>query len=348
MEVSWKSAATWEVTRRTYDAKGSTKWMFPGWKGTLVREEGAGPVADQTANAAHDNAKVVFDFYRDVLGRNGIDDNGMPIVSLVHAVFPSSRGGTTPNNAAWFGGKMLYGDGDGKTFTPLAEGLDVVAHELSHGVTERSAGLVYAAQSGALNESWSDVMGELVEQWRDGKERFDDPEYARTQEWLIGEDVFTPGTAGDALRSMAAPGTAYAKDDQPAHMRDYHDLPVDREHDNGGVHTNSGIPNKAAYEVAIRVGDEKLAKIWYRALQEYLKPRSTFHDAALATIRAATDLYQEGSIPQAVRDAWLAVGIDPNNAAASATGATIPAGAEDLHEHGGFVPEQPRWTTWIG
>jgi len=332
-------APDWQVSRRTYDAHGSIEWMLPFWKGKLIRSEGDAPVADQAVNAAHDNAKTVFDFYRDVLGRNGIDGKGMTIDSVVHGAFPSADGGTSPNNAAWYRGKMIYGDGDGKLFSPLTGALDAVVHELTHGLTEKSAKLVYAGQSGALNESWSDVMGELTQQWRDNKDRFADPAYAREHEWTIGEDVFTPGVAGDALRSMSAPGTAFPGDDQPANMKDYHNDPIDPQHDNGGVHTNSGIPNHAAYEAAIKIGDEKLAKIWYKAQQDYLKPRSTFFDAAQATIKAAGDLYHDDSVSQAVSDAWKAVGVDPKDASVSAAGAELPDNVDELGaKDGGFVP----------
>lgn len=209
---------------------------------------------------------------------------------------------------------MLYGDGDGKTFTNFSKSIDVVAHELAHGITESSAKLVYAGHSGALNESWSDVFGELAQQWVKNPDKFADPEYTKSQDWQIGEDVFTPSTPGDALRSMKNPGTAYPGDDQPANMRDYVNLPIDSQNDWGGVHTNSGIPNKAAYEAGVKIGGEKLAKVWYKALTEYLKPTSDFNDGALATIRAAKELYKDSpDVSQAVKDAWISVGVDPAN-----------------------------------
>lgn len=291
-------ASTRGLLRETYDAQG--KELLGGELGKLVRKEGQGPSGDVVADAAHDNAKVVYDFYREVLGRDSIDDKGMQITSVVHY-------GRNFQNAFWDGDKMTYGDGDGATFGPFSQSLDVVAHEMSHGVTERSANLRYRDQSGALNESWSDVFGELVEQWHERRDSWGTLEGAKQADWLIGEDIFTPATPGDALRSMKAPGTAHPSDPQPGHMRDY----VHTTKDNGGVHYNSGIPNKAAYEAAIRLGGDKTAKIWYRALTEYLTPTAQFSDAANATLTAAKDLFDNGPEVQAVRDAWTAVGITP-------------------------------------
>lgn len=292
---------TWAVIRRTYDAQNRSGGEFK-----LVRSEGDAPTGDKIVDAIHDNAKTVFDFYRDVLDRNGIDGKGAPIVSVAHARFGLGPFATA-NNAAWDGQKMLYGDGDGKTFAPFAYALDVATHEMTHGVTQHEANLRYQGQSGALNESWSDVFGELVQMWKENPSRFDDPAYAREHKWVAGEDIFTPDIPGDAARSLEAPGTAYPGDKQPAHMRNY----VNTTSDNGGVHTNSGIPNKAAYETAIKIGGEKLAKIWYSALSDGMKSDARFTDGAKATVEAAQKLYgNDPQISQAVQDAWLSVGVD--------------------------------------
>lgn len=312
-------------SRTTYDAGGSENPA--GGLGKLVRKEGGAPTGDAAADAAHDNAGLVHQFYAEVLGRNSIDDDGMPIVSVVHY-------GRRYNNAFWDGEKMTYGDGDGKLFTPLSGALDVVGHEISHGMTEHTANLAYRGQSGALNESWSDVFGELIEQWAENRSGFGTVDAAKGAEWLIGEDVFTPGTSGDALRSMKTPGTAYDGDPQPGHMRDYKKMTSD----NGGVHVNSGIPNKAAYEVAVRLGSEKLAKIWYTALTDYLKPTASFEDAARATVTAAKDLYGSGSEAQAVVDAWKAVGIITSGTATEVTAAERASAPHDHGDDGGFVP----------
>ena len=267
-------------------------------KSGKVRKEGQGPSGDQVLDAAHDNAEGVYNFYKENFGRDSIDGKGMQLKSVVHY-------GTKYNNAFWNGSSMTYGDGDGVRFTPFAMAADVVGHEMTHGITERSAGLRYQRQSGALNESWSDVFGNLVEKWMD--EKAGKPE--RDSKWLIGEEIFTPGTDGDALRSMSTPGTGYAGDPQPGHMKNYKDTMSD----NGGVHTNSGIPNKAAYEVAMSIGRDKLAQVWFRALTTYMTPSTQFADAANFTVQSAIDLYGAGSSEaKAVAAAWDTVGLKPS------------------------------------
>jgi len=284
------------VRRATYDAENSN---FPtNGLGKLVRVDDAPRTGDLAVDAAHDNAKVVIDFYREVLGRNSIDNKGMAIESVVHF-------GKNYNNAYWDGSKMTYGDGDGKFFRPLSMGLDVVGHEITHGVAQYTAGLAYRNQSGALNESFSDVLGEVIEQWSENRAGFGTLDAVKGADWLVGEDVMTPDIAGDALRSLKSPGTAYAGDKQPNHMDSY----VKTTSDNGGVHINSGIPNKAAYDTALKIGSEKLAKIWYSALTDYLRSTSTFVDAARATYTASLKLYGEGLESQAVLDAWKGVGV---------------------------------------
>jgi Zn-dependent metalloprotease len=323
-----------KVDRITYDA-GQSEFPAGGF-GKVARTEGQGPTGNPVVDAAHDNAGLVHEFFSKVLGRNSLDDRGMQLKSVVHY-------GRSYNNAYWDGEKMTYGDGDGKMFKPLALALDVVGHEMAHGVIEHTANLRYHGQSGALNESWGDVFGEVIEQWARNRAGFGTTDAAKAATWLIGEDVFTPGTPGDALRSMRAPGTAYKGDPQPAHMRDYKNMTGD----NGGVHVNSGIPNKAAYEAAIRIGSEKLAKIWYTALTDYLRPTSTFTDAANATLTAAVRLYGTGSESQAVADAWNAVGLVAKPKAAAVFGGRttlVPdAGHAHSHSHGERDGVVPAW-----
>lgn len=283
------------LARETYDA--GSRSTRPG---KIARKEGDGPVADEVVNKAHDNAGAVYNYFKSNYDRDSIDGRGMKLVSTVHF-------GTKYNNAFWDGSQMTYGDGDGVRFTSLGNALDVVGHEMMHGVTERTAGLRYQRQSGALNESWSDVFGNLIEKWEAGRKGEPD----RDPTWLVGEDIFTPGVDGDGLRSMSAPGTAYDKDPQPAHMRDYKDTSSD----NGGVHINSGIPNKAAYEVAQTIGTDKLADIWYRAVTNYLTPTSQFTDAANVTVQSASDLFGKDSAEvKAVQAAWTSVGLKPTSA----------------------------------
>lgn len=262
-----------------------------------VRKEADGPTGDAVLDEAHDNAKGVYDFYQSKFGRDSIDNRGMKLKSVVHY-------GNKYNNAFWNGSNMTYGDGDGVRFLPLISP-DVVGHEMTHGVTERTAGLRYQRQSGALNESWSDVFGNLIEKWMEREKG--SPESDPT--WLIGEAIFTPGVAGDGLRSMSKPGSGYDKDPQPGHMKDYKETSSD----NGGVHINSGIPNKAAYEVAMAIGQDKLSDVWYRTLTTYMTSSSQFSDAANFTVQSAIDLYGLGSVEaRAVAKAWESVGLTPS------------------------------------
>lgn len=250
-----------------------------GLPGILIMSEG-GYSSDAVAGEEYNNVGLVYDYYHNNYGRDSIDNNGMPIISTVHY-------GPNYNNSFWNGYQAVFGDGDGKVFAPLGGGLDIVAHEITHGVTQHTAGLIYSYQSGALNESYSDVLGELAEP---------------NPDWQIGESVYTPGIPGDALRSLSNP-TLYG---QPDNMNDYVNTSVD----NGGVHLNSGIPNKAAYDVAMSIGKDKMGQIWYRALTEYLTSDAQFNDARDASVQAATDLYGAGSAEvKAVENGFAAVGI---------------------------------------
>jgi Zn-dependent metalloprotease len=202
---------------------------------------------------------------------------------------------------------MVYGDGSGRIFQVggLTRSLDVVAHELTHGVTDFTAGLAYSKQSGALNEHFSDVVGSLVKQ-------YSLKESAAEADWLIGEGILVP-ELGKALRSMSQPGTAYSGDRQPDHMDDYVDLPDDNDprNDNGGVHINSGIPNHAFYLAATALGGhawEVAGMIWYRALTTRLGPSTQFDEAARATVDVAGELFGDTE-EKAVRKAWEEVGV---------------------------------------
>lgn len=254
---------------------------------------------DPVAQAAHDGAGVVYDYYFKTFKRDSIDGRGSPIVSTVHFGSDSAEA----ENAAWIGEaqQMIYGDG-GRIFRPLAYGLDVVGHELTHGVTENTAGLVYESQSGALNESYSDIFAALID--RDN--------------WTIGEEVVkSPPFPAPFMRSLEDPNMDGLYDPnnplrgvgQPASVSEYADLPLSRRADNGGVHINSGIPNHAAYLVAQAIGREKMEQIYYRTLTQYLSPESDFFDHARATVRAAQDLYSAAEV-NAVRQAFAQVGID--------------------------------------
>lgn len=210
------------------------------------------------------------------------------------------------NNAFWDGVRLTMGNGDGVIFVDFAASPDVVGHELGHGVVQFTANLDYQGQSGALNESYADVFGSLIEQRLKGED-FD------TANWLIGDEIMAPGLYGEALRSMAHPGTAYnnsilGQDPQPDHMDNYYAGPAD----NQGVHINSGIPNRAFYLTAEELGTDAAGAIWYAGLQN-LWPTAVFTDAAAVLAAQARILARDGSVPrqaaQVVRSAWRRVGV---------------------------------------
>ncbi len=298
-----------EKRRTIYDAQ--NKRNLPGKR---VRGEGEPAVRDVAVNEAYDGAGKTYDFYKKVYGRNSVDDRGLRLDGSVHY-------GVRYQNALWNGRQMIYGDGDGRYFNRFTLALDVIGHELTHGVTQYTAALEYDAQSGALNESFSDVFGVLTKQ-------FALKQTAAKADWLIGEGLFTKAVHGVAIRSMKAPGTAYddpiiGKDPQPANMKNY----VKTEDDNGGVHINSGIPNRVFYELATILGGkawEVAGKIWYQTLTRELSARDDFQQCADATWRVAGQLFGAGSGPQhAVLAAWKAVGITIS-ASAIAQGPQVP------------------------
>lgn len=268
-----------------------------------TRSEDEAESTDKSVNQAFSGLGTTRQFYKDVHERDSIDGRGMRLDGYVHR-------GRKYNNAFWDGQEMVFGDGDGKIFTDFTGSLDVIGHELTHGVTEHTAGLEYHNQSGALNEHISDVFGSLVKQWSRQQS-------AAEADWLIGSEVFTPGIDADALRSMKAPGKAYdnstfGKDPQPDHMSRFVHLPDTEEGDNGGVHINSGIPNRAFYLTATGIGGfawEAPGHIWYEALKAS-SAGTQFQDFADTTYFKAEELYGAGSAEQqAVVAAWREVGI---------------------------------------
>jgi Zn-dependent metalloprotease len=202
---------------------------------------------------------------------------------------------------------MVYGDGDRELFERFTKSIDVIGHELTHGVTQFESGLIYWAQAGALNESLSDAFGSMVKQYVRGDKAAD-------ADWIIGEGLFTSEVDGEGIRSMSHPGTAYdddvlGKDPQPAHMSKY----VNTLEDDGGVHINSGIPNRAFYLAATGIGGyswEGAGAIWYETLLDPMLRRNTqFRGFAKLTVKVARQLFPGGPEAEAVRDAWAQVGI---------------------------------------
>jgi Zn-dependent metalloprotease len=286
------------VDRTIFDA-GNTETL----PGREVRREKDAPVDDVAVNEAFDGLGATHALLLEAFGRDSVDGKGLPLLATVHY-------GRDYDNAFWDGERMVFGDGDGEVFGRFTASLSVIGHELAHGVTQYTAGLVYEGQSGALNESFSDMMGALVEQHQRGQR-------ADAASWLIGEGLFTDAVEGRALRSMIAPGTAYdddvlGRDPQPADMAGY----VDTSDDNGGVHLNSGIPNRAFALAATELGGfawERAGQVWYDTVvgaQAPLDPRSTFAQFAEATVAAARARFGEESAElSAIARAWVTVGV---------------------------------------
>jgi len=291
------SAASGGKNRTIYTA--NHKQKLPG---TPVRAEGDPDTGDVAVDEAYKYMGNTYDFYQEVFGRDSVDDEGLPLNGTVH--FSKNY-----DNAFWDGQRMIYGDGDGKQFDRFTKCVDVIGHELTHGVTQYEAGLIYFAQTGALNESISDVFGSLVKQYVSNQK-------ADQADWLIGQGLFLPSVNGVAIRSMKAPGTAYddpivGKDPQPAHMKDY----VKGLQDNGEVHVNSGIPNHAFYLAATKLGGfawQTVGPVWYQTLQSpLLKRTANFRSFARLTVAVAQQLYPGLNSPeqQAIREGWAEVGV---------------------------------------
>jgi hypothetical protein len=282
--------------RTIADAKGTQ--TTPG---TTVRAEGQPATGDPAADEAYDGFGQTWSLFDQTYRRDSLDGRGLPLLGTVHY-------GRGYDNAFWDGIQMVFGDGDGTVFNRFTIAVDVIGHELTHGVTEHTAALVYQGQSGALNESLSDVFGSMVKQQALGQD-------AASADWLIGAGLFTAQVNGIALRSMKAPGTAYddpqlGKDPQPATMADY----VETTDDNGGVHLNSGIPNHAFYLAATAIGGrawEGAGQVWFDVLTGgVLTATADFATFARLTIEAAERRYAAGSAQAtAIRSAWEQVGV---------------------------------------
>lgn len=247
------------------------------------------------AVSAHYNGGLAFDYFKNTFGRSSINGQGGNIVSLINV---SDDDGSSMDNAFWNGAAMFYGNG-GQAFDPLAKALDVAGHEMSHGVVQSTANLEYQGQSGALNESFADIFGAMIDR----------------NDWQMGEDVvnnsFFPS---GALRDLSDPhnGGNSLNDPgwQPRTMSEYQNLPNTPQGDNGGVHINSGIPNYAFYLTATSIGKNNAEDIYYRALSQYLTKSSQFTDLRVAATQSAIDLFGAASNEvAAVENAFNSVGI---------------------------------------
>ena len=271
--------------------------------GAASRTEGRAPVADEDANRAYDGLGAVHRFLVGMLKQNSLEGAGLDLGGTVHY-------GLHYDNAFWDGTQMVMGDGDGEIFESFTSSLSVIAHELGHGLLQYTTNLAYRGQPGALNESISDVLGALVEQFVSGED-------AASASWLIGKGLFTDKVRGRALRSMAAPGTAYddlilGKDPQPATMAGY----VETAEDNGGVHMNSGIPNHAFYLFATALGGnawETAGSLWFNVVATRALPEvADFGIFAEQTLLQARRDHGAGSeVERALADAWDTVGVVP-------------------------------------
>ncbi len=295
--------------RNTYDATGSVvgSTSITGLPGTLVCNESNSNCNDASAQRAHDGSGDVYDYYQTRFGRDSLNNSGMTLVSSVHV-------GSNWANAAWYNNQMIYGDGDGSSLDDLTKSFDVIAHELTHGVTDFESDLIYQKESGALNEAWSDIFGVSADAYSRG--------VIDAATWKLGEEVYTPGTSGDALRYMNDPDLdGYSKGYYPERLYSGSCTPSSS-NDQCGVHGNSGIANLAYYllvqggthprgKTSVNVpaiGMTKAEQIFYRAQTSCLTSSSNFEAARNCTAQAATDLY--GSTENAaVHDAWDAVGV---------------------------------------
>ncbi|MET3465637.1 M4 family metallopeptidase [Variovorax atrisoli] len=269
--------------------------------GRLVRTEGRPATGDIAADEAYEHLGATWRLYREVYERDSIDGAGMPLTGSVHY-------GKDYDNAFWNGAQMVFGDGDGEVMNRFTIAVDIIGHELTHGVIDHEAALVYQGQPGALNESICDVFGVLVKQHVL-------KQTAQQADWLIGAGLFMSTVKAKALRSMAEPGTAYddpviGKDPQPAHMKDF----VVTSQDNGGVHINSGIPNRAFHLAAVAIGGpawESAGRVWYDTLRDRrLRNDADFEAFATLSIDVASQRFGAGSaVSKAVVDAWQAVGV---------------------------------------
>ena len=291
--------------------------------GRVVRSAGSAPSGDVAVDEAATGITGALALFAEVYGRASYDGAGAPVSLTVHY-------GQDYDNAFWDGTQLVFGDGDGQVFGRFTRPVDVLGHELTHAVTEHTAGLVYHDQPGALNESVSDVFASCLKQRLLGQTAAD-------ADWLIGADLFLPGIQARALRDMAAPGTAYddpalGKDPQVGHFDDY----VSTSDDNGGVHLNSGIPNLAFQLAAVAIGGstwEGAGRVWYDALTGgAVGPESDFAAFAAATVAAA------GAHSDAVGAAWERVGVTAGSSVATPSpGAGGGARRVSVRRTGGFA-----------
>lgn len=310
-----EGGAAWTV----HDAWGTTS--LPG---TPIRAEGEPEANDVAVNEAAAGISATLAMFREDFGRSSYDDKGAPVSLTVHY-------GRDYDNAFWDGQHLVFGDGDGRVFERFTKPVDVLAHEFAHAVIEHTAGLVYRSEPGALNESLADVFAACLKQRLLGQS-------AAEADWLIGAGLFMPSIGARGLRDMARPGTAFddpvlGRDPQVGHMDDY----IVTAEDSGGVHLNSGIPNRAFHLAAVAIGGSSLegaGRIWYDALAgDGLGSTATFQDFAALTVARAE------RHADAVRTAWEEVGVTPDGRDPDSGRSSAPAPPEVVRvsRSGGFA-----------
>lgn len=286
-----------KVARTVYDAEEKTS--LPG---KVVREEGSNPVGDDDIDNAYDYSRNTLDFYKEFFNRNSIDNKGFYIHATVNY-------GKKYSNAFWNHKQIVFGKGDQEIFKSFML-LDIMGHEISHGLTSHSANLEYYSEPGSINEHFSDVFGMAIKQYFLGEDN-------KTSKWIVGEGIFCEGIQGSGIRSFKSPGSAYSdprigSDRQPAHYKDKYT----GEEDGRGCHINSGILNKLFYEYCINTGDNSFgdpAKIWYEVLTTKLSGKSNFHDFVNATQEVIIQNYGTGLKYKAFREAGKCVGLIPRH-----------------------------------
>ncbi|MGB5012649.1 MAG: M4 family metallopeptidase [Pyrinomonadaceae bacterium] len=341
-------------TGNTTTGTGGTQSRYSGTD-DIWGVSGTGTNTEDAGVDAHWGARWTYDYFLNVHGRNGINGSGGPGTTAAAAnsgvslITSRVHFGRNYNNAFWYQNKMTYGDGNGTTFSPLTT-VDIAGHEMTHGVTQYSANLTYSSESGALNESMSDVFGAMTELYSRGGVVTGDT-------WKIGEQSYTPATSGDALRYMDNPHLAgnggYTSNDDPDHYTERYTGTAD----SGGVHINSGIANHAYYLAAaggthhlsgvtvIGIGATDAARIWYRALTVYMTSGTNFSAARTAMLNAATDLFGSSSAQYTtIATTWCAVGVGtcPGGSTPTPTPTPTPSGNE-LIVNGGFEGSASPW-----
>ena len=314
-----RAAASSPSRKRRYVYDAQHQFRLPG---RLAMSKHTARSTDVEVAEAYDGSGATYEFFAKVFRRNSIDGHGMRLDSSVHY-------GTRFENALWNGRQMVYGDGDGRIFKRFTASVDVIAHELTHAVTQHAAALGYAGQTGALNEHLADAFGMMVKQYTLGQS-------AHESDWQIGADILGPDVQGDAVRSLKSPGSAYddpvlGRDPQPSHMRDY----VVTTDDHGGVHINSGILNHGFYLAAMAMGGktwEVLGRIYYAVLTSRLTPEADFADFTRATVEIAGELYGNGSRVQSIlAEAWSGVGLPVSVSRRAAGRLSVRRGSSNNH-----------------